>query len=214
MKLYQSVGPNPRVATMFIAEKGLEIERQYVDIQKGENREGDYLKLNPGGGIPFLLLDDGMVITESVAICEYLDETHDAPMLMGATPEERADTRRHVRLIDLNIAVPMGNAFRSAEGLPMFRDRLFCSPEAADGNKAYAQDGLKQADRMLAGKDYLCGTRFSLADIVLFCFVEFGNKIGQDAPASLAHLQAWHARVATRSSAAISADPKNGLKDA
>ena len=182
MKLYQSVGPNPRVATMFIAEKGLEIERQFLDIQAGENRQPDYLALNPHGGTPLLVLDDGTAISESVAICEYLDETHADNPLVGSTPEERAATRRAARLVDQNVVVPLTNSFRSAEGLAMFRDRLFCCPEASDGNKAYAQDGLKQADAMLAGKDYLVGDRFTLADILLFCFVEFGEVVGQSAP--------------------------------
>lgn len=211
MKLYQSVGPNPRVATMFIAEKGLEIERQFLDIQAGENRQPDYLALNPHGGTPLLVLDDGTAISESVAICEYLDETHADNPLVGSTPEERAATRRAARLVDQNVVVPLTNSFRSAEGLAMFKDRLFCCPEASDGNKAYAQDGLKQADAMLAGKDYLVGDRFTLADILLFCFVEFGEVVGQSAPAELTNLHAWRERVATRPSAAISGDPKSGV---
>lgn len=211
MKLYQSVGPNPRVATMFIAEKGLDIERQFLDIQAGENRQPVYLALNPHGGTPLLVLDDGTTISESMAICEYLDETHPGNPLVGSTPEERAATRMAARLVDQNIVVPMGNGFRSAEGLPMFKDRLFCCPEAADGNKAYAQDGLDQADAMLAGKEYLAGDRFTLADILLFCFVEFGGMIGQNAPAELTNLHAWRERVASRPSAAISGDPQNGI---
>ncbi|RED17324.1 glutathione S-transferase family protein [Parasphingopyxis lamellibrachiae] len=211
MKLYQSIGPNPRVATMFIAEKGLEIERQFLDIRVGENRQPDYLALNPHGGTPLLVLDDGTKISESVAICEYLDETHAASPLLGFTPEERAATRQTTRIVDQNIVVPLTNGFRSAEGLPMFKDRLFCCPEAADGNKAYAQDGLKQADAMLAGREYLVGDRFTLADILLFCFVEFGSTVGQSAPAELANLHAWRARVAARPSAALSGNPQNGV---
>lgn len=213
MKLYQSIGPNPRVATMFIAEKGLEIDRQFLDIRAGENRQPDYLALNPHGGTPLLVLDDGAKISESVAICEYLDEIHAENPLVGSTPEERAATRQTIRIVDQNIVVPLTNGFRSAEGLPMFKDRLFCCPEAADGNKAYAQDGLKQADAMLAGKEYLVGGRFTLADILLFCFVEFGSTVGQSAPAALTNLHAWRARVAARPSAALSGDPQNGIAD-
>lgn len=211
MKLFQSIGPNPRVATMFIAEKGLEIERQFVDIQGGENRQPDYLAMNPHGGTPLLLLDDGTAISDSVAICEYLDETHPDTPLMGPTPEERAATRIAMRHVDHTIVVPMVNGFRGAEGLPMFKDRMFCCPEASDGNKACAQDGLKQADAMLAGKDFVVGDRFTVADILLFCFVEFGGMIGQSAPAELANLQAWREGVAARPSVAVSADAKNGL---
>jgi glutathione S-transferase len=211
MKLYQSVGPNPRVVTMFIAEKGISIPRQFLDIQKGENRTPEFLKLNPSGGTPFLALDNGAHVSESLAICEYLDETQDGPKLVGATPEERAETRMLARRLDQAIVVPMTNGFRSAEGLKMFETRMLCVPEAAAGNKAYARDGMAQIDGVLAGKNYLAGDRFSLADILLFCWIDFGGMVGQPIPDDCAALKAWHTRVAARPSATISADPKNGL---
>ena len=211
MKLYQSIGPNPRVVTMFIAEKGISIPRHFLDIQKGENRTPEFLKLNPSGGTPFLALSNGQLISESLAICEYLDETQDGPKLIGSTPEERAETRMYVRRLDQAIVVPMTNGFRSAEGLKMFEMRMLCVPEAAEGNKAYARDGMAQIDGVLAGKDYLAGDRFSLADMLLFCWLDFGQVVGQPIPDAFANLNAWHARVSARPSAAISADPKNGL---
>jgi glutathione S-transferase len=211
MKLYQSVGPNPRVVTMFIAEKGISIHRYFLDIQKGENRTPEFLKLNPSGGTPFLALSNGQLISESLAICEYLDETQEGPKLIGSTPEERAETRMYVRRLDQAIVVPMTNGFRSAEGLKMFETRMLCVPEAAEGNKAYARDGMAQIDGVLAGKDYLAGDRFSLADMLLFCWLDFGQVVGQPIPDACANLKAWHARVSARPSAAISADPKNGL---
>ena len=211
MKLYQSVGPNPRVVTMFIAEKGISIHRYFLDIQKGENRTPEFLKLNPSGGTPFLALSNGQLISESLAICEYLDETQDGAKLVGATPEERAETRMLARRLVQAVVVPMTNGFRSAEGLKMFETRMLCVPEAADGNKAYARDGMAQVDMLLADKDYLAGDRFSLADILLFCWVDFGQMVGQPIPDACANLKAWHARVAARPSAAVSADPKNGL---
>jgi glutathione S-transferase len=211
MKLYQSVGPNPRVVTMFIAEKDVTIERAYLDIQAGENRQADYLARNPAGGTPCLELDDGSFLSESVAICEYLEEKYPSPPLVGPSAEDRAQTRSALRWVDQQIVVPMSNGFRSAEGLPMFQPRMLCVPEAADGNKAYARDGMEKADTRLAGQDYLCGSRFTLADILLFCFVEFGGMVGQPIPDSLNNLKAWQTRVAARPSAATSANPKNGL---
>jgi glutathione S-transferase len=211
MKLYQSVGPNPRVVTMFIAEKDVTIERAYLDIQVGENRQADYLAKNPAGGTPCLELDDGSFLSESVAICEYLEEKYPSPPLVGLSAEDRAQTRSALRWVDQQIVVPMSNGFRSAEGLPMFQPRMLCVPEAADGNKAYARDGMEKADTRLAGQDYLCGSRFTLADILLFCFVEFGGMVGQPIPDSLNNLKAWQTRVAARPSAATSANPKNGL---
>jgi glutathione S-transferase len=211
MKLYQSVGPNPRVVTMFIAEKDVTIERAYLDIQAGENRQADYLAKNPTGGTPCLELDGGSFLSESVAICEYLEEKYPSPPLVGLSAEDRAQTRSVLRWVDQQIVVPMSNGFRSAEGLPMFQPRMLCVPEAADGNKAYARDGMEKADTRLAGQDYLCGSRFTLADILLFCFVEFGGMVGQPIPDSLNNLKAWQTRVAARPSAATSANPKNGL---
>ncbi len=114
MKLYQSVGPNPRVATMFVAEKGITVERVFVDIQAGENRQPDYLARNPAGGTPCLTIDDGSSIAESLAICEYLEEIHPSPPLIGLNAKDRAHTRMTMRAIDQNIVVPMANGFWSA----------------------------------------------------------------------------------------------------
>lgn len=211
MKLYQSVGPNPRVATMFIAEKGLNIAREFIDIRQGENRQPAYLNKNPAGGTPCLEIDHGRFVAESVAICEYLEELHPLPALIGSNAEERAMTRMVVRSVDQNVVVPMSNGFRSAEGLPMFKDRLLCVPEAAEGNKAYARDGLARIDLALTGRDWLCGDRFSLADILLYCFVEFGASVGQPMPDGLRNLAAWKTRTGERPSAALSANPQNGL---
>ena len=176
MKLYQSIGPNPRVTTMFIAEKGVTIARTMVDIIAGENRQPAYLAKNPDGGTPLLELDDGTRISESVAICEYLDETQPGPRLMGETPEARAQTRMALRAIDQQVVVPTTTGFRAAEGLPMFKERMFCVPNAADDMKALGRDGLAKADARLAGRTWIAGDRFSLADILLFCFVEFGAQ--------------------------------------
>lgn len=211
MRLYQSVGPNPRVVTMFIAEKGITIERRMMDLMEGENRSPEALERNPRGGSPVLELEDGGHLTESTAICEYLEERYPDPPLVGATPEERAFTRAKMRVIDQSVIVPMSNGFRSAEGLPMFKDRLLCVPEAAEGNKAYARDGLAALDRDLGGGGWLCGEHFTLADIMLFCFTDFGAQVGQPLADELANLKAWHERVAARPSAVTSANPKNGL---
>ena len=212
MRLYQSIGPNPRVATMFIAEKGMIVERVFVDIIKGENRKAEYLTRNAAGGTPCLELDTGEFLSESLAICEYLDETNASPPLIGTTPAERAQTRARVRAIDQSVVVPMVNGFRSAEGLPMFKDRMLCVPEAAPGNKAFARDGLAKIEAGLAdGREWIAGDRFTLADILLYCFVDFGATVGQPVPGECAAITAWQARTAARPSAAFSANPKNGL---
>ena len=201
MKLISSIGPNPGVVTMFIGEKGIDVPTETIDIMAGENRQESYLAKNPTGGTPLLELDDGSCLSESIAICEYLEELYPTPALVGSTPEERAQTRMWVRRIDLGYVQPSVVAFRGAEGLAIFKDRMRCLPEAAEGMKASARDGLAMIDAQLAGRNYVCGDRFTLADIVLFCFVNFGAQVGQSASRNLANLAAWSDRVAARSAA-------------
>lgn len=202
MKLYTSIGPNPRVVTLFLAEKGVTLDTVKLDIMKAENRQPDYLAKNPAGGSPLLELDDGTFVAESVAICEYLEELHPAPVLIGTTPAERAETRMWVRRIDLGAVQPMTTAFRGSEGLPLFQSRMRCVPEGAAGLKALAQDGLKLVDAQLANGPFVCGERLTLADLLLFAFVEFGAMVGQPADPALANLSAWRDRIAARPSAA------------
>ena len=210
MRLYQSVGPNPRVVTMFLAEKGIAVERTFVDIMTGENRQPPFLARNPAGHTPLLELDDGSHLAESLAICEYLEELNPAPPLIGSSASERAQTRALLRKIDQTVVVPMTIGFRGAEGLELFKNRLLCVPDAAAGTKALSQYALAALDKRLASSWWLLGERFTLADILLFCFAEFGGPVGQPLPSSCSNLSAWQARVAARPSAATSADPMNG----
>jgi glutathione S-transferase len=202
VQLYTSIGPNPKVVRMFIAEKGLAIPTVTVDLRGGENRREPYVSKNPSGQTPALELDDGTVLSEITAICEYLDETSPPPSLLGATPEERARTRMWVRRIDLNIVEPMANGFRFAEGLPMFQNRVHCIPQAAADLKQIAQEKLAWLDALIAGRPFICGERLTLADILLFAFLDFGWTIGQPFSAELKTIPGWFERMQTRSSAA------------
>ncbi len=213
MKLYQSIGPNPRVVLMYLAETGLNIERQLVDIMAGENRQGDFLSkahwVTPR-------CSNWLTVSGSprvVAICEYLDETLAGGALLGATPEERAQTRMLVRIIDQQAVVPMTLGFRGAEGLPMFQPRMLCLPDAAGDLKRQAADGLTAIDRIVGAGPWALGDRFSLADILLFSFVEFGAMVGQPLDPALTNLVAWRDRVAARPSAADSANHKQGVAE-
>lgn len=201
MKLITSIGPNPHVVRMFMAERGIEIPMEEIDIRAGDNRKAPYLATNPAGQSPCLVLDNGDVVTEITAICEYLDEKFPGKKLMGETPEERAQNRRWTRWVDLQIIEPLTTGFRAAEGLPMFKDRMRCLPEAADGLKACAQDGLAFLDQQMAdGRQYIAGDTFGLADIMLFCFVAFGNQVGQPLNPDLKNIGAWYARISERPS--------------
>jgi len=201
MKFYNSIGPNPKMVRLYMAERGLTLATQDVDLMAGENREDTYVQRNPRGQLPCLELDDGTFLAEITAICEYLEEKNGASDLIGTTPEARAQTRMWTRRADLYVCEPMANGFRFAEGLPLFESRLLCRPEAADGLKAMAVNGLEWFDTQMADRTWLAGDRFTLADCLLYAFVEFGTTVGQPIPADCANMHAWYARVAARPSA-------------
>jgi glutathione S-transferase len=203
MKFYNSIGPNPRVVKMFMAEKGLDIPKEDVNLLAGENRQPAYVAKNPAGQMPALELDDGTVIAEILPICEYLDEIAPTPPLIGSTPEERAVTRMWVRRIDLNICEPMANGFRFSDGLRLFENRIRTIPEAADGLKAVTQEKLAWLDGLVAGRQWVVGDRFTLADVLLYVFLEFGAQVGQPCAAENANLAALKDRIAARPSAAV-----------
>ena len=207
MKLYSSRGPNPRIVRMFMAERGITLPTEEVDIIAGDNLGEEYRALNPSAQSPCLQLDDGSVLAEVTVICDYLDEINDGPSLMGDTAQERAETRMWCRRIDTRILEPMTLGFRSAEGLPLFKDRYHVIPHAADDLKATVQKNWAWLEPQLADKTYVCGERFTLADIQLFCFAEFGNMVGQGIPTDLPNLQGWYERVARRPSVAASQHP-------
>ena len=207
MKLIDSFGPNPRAVRMFIAEKGLTIPSEELDLLGGENRRAPYTDKNPGGQMPALELDDGTTIAETVAIFEYLEEQNPSPALVGETAQERAETRMWQRRVELGITENLYNGFRYSEGLDLFKDRMRCLPEAADGLKAKAQDGLKWLDALLEGKDYVVGDRFTIVDIILFCATDFTAGVGQQLNPEFKNISAWKERVATRPSATSSLHP-------
>jgi glutathione S-transferase len=207
MRIYDSFGPNPRALRMFLAEKGIELPKVDVDLLGAENRRAPYTDKNPGGQMPALELDDGRVIGETVAIFEYLDEKHPKPSLVGATPEERAEARQWQRRVELKITEHVYNGFRFAEGLALFQPRMRVLPEAAEGLKATARDNLAWLDGLLAGRKFIAGDRFTIADIILYCALDFGRGVGQAFDPSLKNVAAWFERIGARPSAAGSLHP-------
>ncbi len=202
MKLYDGRGTNPHMVRMFIAEKGIEIPCELVDIMAGHNRQPDYMaRVNPAGQIPALELDDGTVITETTAICEYLEERFPTPALIGTTPQERAETRMWTRRVDLNICEPMSSGFRYGEGYDFFKDRVRCLPEASDGLKAVARDRIAWLDGLMEGREFIAGARLTMADILLYSALRFFTKVGQPLDPELNHIPAWFERMNARPSA-------------
>jgi len=207
LKLYNSLGPNPRLVRIFLAEKGIELPTEEIDIMAGANRQPPYIEINPAGQMPALELDDGSVICETAVICEYLEETQPQPPLIGSTPESRADTRMWLRRVENKITLPLTDGFRFAEGLGMFKDRMRVIPHAADDFKALAQDGLGWLDEQIGDREFICGDRLSLPDIFLYSFLDFGTGVGQTLDPKHARLTSWFARVAARPSAEASLHP-------
>jgi len=201
MKFYNSIGPNPHVVRMFMAEKGLTIPSQDVDLRAGDNRKPEHLARNPHGQMPTLELDDGTFISEILAICEYLEDTNPNPPMIGSNPKEKAEARMWTRRVDLNICEPLTNGFRFGEGEPFFKHRIVTVPEASPGLKKIAQDRIKWLDGQLAGKEFLCGSRLTIADIHLFCFLDFGATVGQPLVQDNKNIVAWYERMKARPSA-------------
>jgi len=207
MKIYDSFGPNPRALRMFLLEKDVALPTITIDLMGAENRQAPYTDKNPGGQVPALELDDGRVLGETVAIFEYLEEKYPNPPLIGRTPEERAEARMWQRRVELKITENLYNGFRFAEGVELFRPRMRVLPEAADGLKATARDNLAWLDGLLQGKQFIAGNRFTMADIILYCAVDFGASVGQPIDGTLTNLTAWKQRAASRPSAAGSLHP-------
>ncbi|MDP8913145.1 MAG: glutathione S-transferase family protein [Pseudomonadota bacterium] len=204
MKFYDSFGMNPRIVRFFVLEKGIELDRQEIDILTGENRREPYLSLNPAGQTPLLLLDDGTPLSETWAICEYLEEKFPEPPLVGRTAEERAVTRMWWRRAEINVCLPMLQGFYFGEGLEIFRERIHCIPEAAEGMKEKGRKALRWFDKLMDGRRWLAGDRFTVADICLYCYVDLLGGAGQPLPEGCSNLGAWINRVKVRPAASAS----------
>lgn len=205
MKLYNSLGPNPHVVRMFAAEKSITLALQPVDVMATEHRRPPYAdQVNAMMQTPALETDGGEVICEVTAICEYLEELHPGTPLVGATPAERAQTRMWLRRIDLNILEGRSRAFRATGARAFYDGKIkLLSVPAAEELKALVEDRILWLDGQMAGKTYICGERYSLADILLYCFMTFGAPAGRNnLPAGADRLQAWYQRVAARPAAA------------
>lgn len=205
MKLYNSLGPNPHVVRMFAAEKGVSLPLQPVDVLNTEHRRPPYAdRVNPLMQTPALETDDGAVICEVTAICEYMEELHPNPPLVGATPAQRAETRMWMRRIDLNILEGRSRAFRATGARAFYLDKIkLLSVPAAEELKALVEDRILWLDGQMVGKTYICGERYSLADILLYCFMTFGAPPGRNnLPTGADRLQTWYQRVAARPAAA------------
>jgi glutathione S-transferase len=203
MKLYTYAGaPNPRRVHIYLAEKGIEIPFENVDVMKRESRSPEFIRdINAMGGIPVLELDDGSHITESVAICRYFEVQHPDPPLFGRTAEEQARVEMWTRRIELNFMMPVGMVW--VHGSPLTKSVVKNQiPEMAEMNRAVVQSYFKFLDRHLENSEFLAGNDFSIADIVALCTLDFAAKLN-DLPHSpeQKHLDRWVQAVSGRPSA-------------
>ncbi|WEX76204.1 glutathione S-transferase family protein [Sinorhizobium numidicum] len=199
MKLYQGMGPSSYRVRIFMAEKGVELPMVEIDFAKGEHKTPEFLKLNSLGQIPVLELDDGTIITESVAICRYLEETHPEPPLFGADAVGRAKVEMWNRRAEFELLGTIGNVALHSDAF--FKDRLVQFPAFAETERQAVPKKWAWLDRELAdGRPYLAGDDFSVADITAAVCGWLGEVFGMEIPASLENVHRWNERVRSRPS--------------
>jgi glutathione S-transferase len=200
MKIYQShSAPNPRRVRIFLAEKGIQVPYEEVDIVKAVNREDEFRKKNPLSTVPVLELDDGTFISESVAICRYFEEIQPQPPLFGADAKQRALVEMWNRRMEFNILQPIADAFRQRHDF--FKGRIRQLAEYAEVQRLNAEDGLDWLDRELAARHFIAGDQFSIADITAVVAIDFGRVSKIAIKPDQLNLARWHAEVSARPSA-------------
>ncbi len=201
MKVYDFVGaPNPKKLRVYMAEKGVKIPCEQVNIVSGENRQPEFLKKNPLGGLPVLELDDGTCLSESLAIMEYLEELHPTPPLLGTTPKERARVRELERIIEFGVLSRIGQIFQNTH--PFMAGRLKQSPDAAENARNGLATVLKIVDEKIGSKPFVAGDKPSIADCTLLAALEFAQFAEVPIDPSLKNLHRWHESFKQRPSAA------------
>ncbi len=198
MKLHEAPSPNARRVHVFMAEKAVELDRVAVDIRAGENIQNDYLAKNPAGRVPVLELDDGTFLSESVAICRYLEGLNPDPNLFGSTPLEAASIEMWGRRAEINFMTNVAGAFRNITGF--FKDRETPVKEWGEVCAEVAPKTLTMFDEQLGQTEYLVGDRFSIADITLGVALDFAEMVKVVTIPELANLNRWRAQIAERPS--------------
>ena len=209
MKLYDSEqAPNPRRVRIFMAEKGISCETEQLYIVLGENLSDDFLAVNPRGVLPTLVLDDGTVLDESVAICRYLEETHPEPALMGADALSKAQIEARQRHMEFDGLFSAAEAFRNA--YPRFAKRglggnvgpVDAIPALVERGQASVLRFYNRLNEDLGQSRYVAGDAFTIADITALCAVDFASMAARvPVPESCENLARWHAEVSARPSA-------------
>ena len=201
MKLFDGGNaPNPRRVRVFLAEKGIEVPLAPVDMGAMGHRGPDVAERNPLRRLPVLELDDGTVITESVAICRYFEEIQPEPPLFGVGAVARAKVEEWQRRMELYLLMPVAHAFRHIH--PAMKDwEVPQIGEWGEANKPKALDFLALLDRELAGREFVAGDSYSIADITGLIAIDFMRPARIAVPEELANVRRWHGAISARPSA-------------
>ncbi|KQW72012.1 glutathione S-transferase [Phenylobacterium sp. Root77] len=201
MKLYGAPmpAPNPRRVRIFLAEKGIDLAETPVNMMKREHKSSDFRAKNSMGQLPTLELDDGTCISETVAICRYFEETNPETPLFGRTAVEKALIDQWIRRVEFAVMMPVGNFWRHAH--PYTAALLTQFKDFGESNKETYQGAQKYLDRELAGREFLVGDTYTMADICLLSTVDFAEWIGLPVEDEFENLKAWRERVKARPSA-------------
>jgi len=200
MKLYDlAAGLNPRRVRIFLAEKGVSIPIVSIDMLKGENSSPGFLAINPLGKLPVLELDDGSHISESTAICRYIESLHPEPNLFGRDARESADIEMWDRRVELTVMAPILHVFRHLS--PFWAGRVIQVPEWGEVSKKESFDRLKWLDTELASREFIAGNRYTVADITLQCTMIVAKNVGIRIPEDHSNLARWFAQVSARPTA-------------
>jgi glutathione S-transferase len=199
MKLYNGKAPNPRRVRIFLAEKGIDVPRVDLDLQKFEARTPEFSRINSLQQAPVLVLDDGTIITESVAICRYLEEAHPTPALFGASAVERAKVEMWNRRMEIELFATCGNI--ALHTFEFFKDRIIQVPAFAEAQRETMPKKWAWLDRELADeRPFIAGDSFSVADITGMTASMVAEYAGVPIPAGLRHAKRWDEKMRARPS--------------
>ncbi|HZT26012.1 MAG TPA: glutathione S-transferase [Pseudolabrys sp.] len=201
MKLYDSGrAPNPRRTRIFLAEKGISVPTEQVDMMAKQHKTAEYAAINPLQRMPALLLDDGTIITESIAICRYFEALQPQPALFGEGAKEIASVEMWNRRCELNLLLAVAQVFRHSH--PAMKDlEVPQVSQWAEANRPRVAEFLDILDRQLRSNEFVAGARFSVADITALCAVDFMKPAKIAMPEGLDNVKRWHAQVSARPSA-------------
>jgi glutathione S-transferase len=201
VKLYDGGrAPNPRRTRIFLAEKGIKLPMQQVDLGALEQMKPEYAAVNPLKRLPSLVLDDGTVLTESIAICRYFEALQPEPALFGRGALDSARIEMWNRRLELHLLFPVSHVFRHSH--PAMKEMEVPQvPAWAEANKPRILEFIRILDRELAGRRFMAGDTFSVADITGLVAVDFMKPAKLSVPDELTHVRRWRAEVAARPSA-------------